>query len=87
MSTWTKVVDKVTSITKVADVVDTFVDVADDVNQWASFGGLLYLATEARVPLTNEAEDTYIVISKGSDGVTYTDVDDVATSYTKVIDA
>jgi hypothetical protein len=65
----------------------SFTDVSDIVSQWAPFGGLLYLATEGGDILANEDESTYLVVSKGSDGVTYTDVADQSTSWTKVSDA
>jgi hypothetical protein len=68
-------------------VYDYFKKVVDGTDQWAPFGGLLYLATEGGDILANEDESVYLVVSKGSDGVVYTDVADQSTSWTKVSDA
>jgi hypothetical protein len=87
MTSWTKVTDETTSYTDVADQSTSYTDVSDIVSQWAPFGGLLYLATEGGDILANEDESVYLVVSKGSDGVVYTDVADQSTSWTKVSDA
>lgn len=87
MTSWTKETDASTSFTEVVDASTSFTNVADQSSQWAPFGGLLYLATEGGDILANEDESTYLVVSKGSDGVVYTDVADQSTSWTKVSDA
>ena len=62
--------------------------VADASSVWASFGGLIHLATEGlrKLIMTEDSTD-YIVVSKGAESGTWTDVSDASTSYTKVIDA
>ena len=64
-----------------------YTEEADGDEQWAPFGGLLYLATEGGDILANQNEETYLVVSKGLGGTTFTEVDDEPTSWTKVIDA
>jgi hypothetical protein len=86
-TSWTKDTDQTTSYTDVNDASSSYTDVADQISQWAPFGGLLYLATEGGDILANEDESTYLVVSKGSEGITYTDVADQSTSWTKVSDA
>lgn len=87
MTSWTKVTDSTTTYTDVSDASTSYTDVSDEVSQWAPFGGLLYLATEGGDILANEDESVYLVVSKGSEGITYTDVADQTTSWTKVSDA
>lgn len=87
MTSWTKETDSTTSYTDVSDASTSYTDVSDEVSQWAPFGGLLYLATEGGDILANEDESVYLVVSKGSEGITYTDVADQTTSWTKVSDA
>ena len=65
-----------------------YTKVADGSDIWASFGGLLYLATEGlRELIMTEGPTDYIVVSKGVESGTWAEVADVSTSYTKVIDA
>lgn len=87
MTSWTKETDSTTSYTGVTDSLTGYTGVTDADSQWAPFGGLLYLATEGGDILANEDESTYLVVSKGSEGITYTDVADQSTSWTKVSDA
>lgn len=87
MTSWTKKTDSTTTYTDVSDASTSYTDVSDEVSQWAPFGGLLYLATEGGDILANEDESVYLVVSKGSEGITYTDVADQTTSWTKVSDA
>lgn len=87
MTSWTKETDSTTTYTDVSDASTSYTDVSDEVSQWAPFGGLLYLATEGGDILANEDESVYLVVSKGSEGITYTDVADQTTSWTKVSDA
>jgi hypothetical protein len=87
MTAWTKVTDSTDSYTEVTDITTSYTETGDIDSQWSPFGGLLYLATEGGDILANEDESTYLVVSKGSDGVVYTDVADKTTSWTKVTDA
>lgn len=88
MSTsWTKDTDQSTSYTDVSDSSTSYTDVSDGSDTWAPFGGLLYLATEGGDILANEDESVYLVVSKGVESSTWTDVSDASTSYTKVSDA
>ena len=88
MTSWTKTADASTSFTKVSDVSTTYTDDADVITPWGAFGGLLYLATEgSRELIMTEDSTDYIVVSRGVESDTWTDVDDSSTSWTKVIDA
>lgn len=87
MTSWTKETDQSTSYTDVSDASSSYTGVSDKNTQWFPFGGLLYLATEGGDILANEDESVYLVVSKGADGVVYTDVADQSTSWNKVIDA
>ena len=86
-TTYTKVNDVTTGYTEVSDVSSTYTKTPDQYTQNKPFGGLLKLATEGkREPIMNENRDTYIVVSKGSDGIDYTKQADITTAYTKIND-
>lgn len=84
---YTKVTDVSTSYSKTTDQSTSYTKEADKTTQWPSFGGLIHLATEGLRELLMTEDDTdYIVVSKGSDGISYTKVTDISTIYTKVTD-
>ena len=79
--------DNTTQYTKVADKTAGFTKVVDTSSIWISLGGLIHLATEGlREFIITEGPTDYIVISKGVESGTWTDVSDTSTSYTKVSD-
>ena len=87
MTGYTKQNDVVTVYGGVADVVTGYSKQGDQYTQFSPMGGLLFLATEgSRIPLVSEDRSIYIVVSKGSQGVSYTKCADVSTAYTKVLD-
>lgn len=86
-TTYTKIADTTTAYSEIADVSTSHTKISDQYTQNRPFGGLLKLATEGkREPIMNENRSTYIVVSKGSDGITYTKKTDVNTTYTKISD-
>ena len=86
-TTYTKVANTTTSYTEVAEVSSSYTKTSDQYTQSKPFGGLLKLATEGkREPIMNESRTTFIVVSKGSDGIAYTKNADVTTAYTKIND-
>jgi len=88
MSSWTKVADETTVYTDVSDIATSYTEVDDTDTQWGAFGGLIHLATEGlRELMMTEGETDYIVVSKGSDGISWSDIADASTGWTKVIDA
>lgn len=87
MTTWTKTNDTTTSYTKVADIATTYTETPDDVIQWKSWGGLIRLVTEGlREKIMTEGRTDHIVISHGEDVEIWTDVANIATTYTKIND-
>lgn len=86
-TTYTKIADTTTAYSEIADVSTSHTKISDQYTQNKPFGGLLKLATEGkREPIMNENRSTYIVVSKGSDGITYMKETDVGTTYTKISD-
>jgi hypothetical protein len=86
-TTYTKINDISTGYTEVSDISSTYTKSADQYTQNKPFGGLLKLATEGkREPIMNEDRSTFIVVSKGSDGIDYTKQVDITTAYTKIND-
>lgn len=84
---YTKINNVSSVYTEVADVSTTHTKISDQYTQSKPFGGLLKLATEGkREPIMNENRTTFIVVSKGSDGITYAEIADTSTIYTKIND-
>ena len=75
MTTYNKILNQNTSYTKVNN----------QYTQSKPFGGLLKLATEGkREPIMAEDRETFIVVSKGSDGINYGKINNINSSYSKI---
>lgn len=84
---WTEVANVTTSWTDTSDISTSYAEVADVDTQWGLYGGLIRLCTEGdRDDLMTEARTDYIVYSHGEDVEIWTDVANIATTYTKISD-
>ena len=87
MTNWTETSDIATSWTDTSDVATTYSEVADEDTNWGFFGGLIRLCTEgSREDLMSEGRVDYLIYSHGEDVEIWTDVADIATTYTKISD-
>lgn len=87
MTTWTETSDVSTSWTETSDATTTYTEEADKDTNWGFFGGLIRICTEGdREDLMTEARTDYIVYSHGEDVEIWTDVANIATTYTKISD-
>ena len=87
MTNWTETSDIATSWTDTSDVATTYSEVADEDTNWGFFGGLIRLCTEGgREDLMSEGRVDYLIYSHGEDVEIWTDVADIATTYTKISD-
>lgn len=87
MTNWTETSDIATSWTDTSDVATTYSEVADEDTNWGFFGGLIRLCTEgSREDLMSEGRVDYLIYSHGEDVEIWSDVADIATTYTKISD-
>lgn len=87
MTNWTETSDVATGWTETSDIATSYSDIADKDTNWGFFGGLIRLCTEgSREDLMSEGRLEYLVYSHGEDVEIWTDVADIATTYTKISD-